>query len=159
MDLGRADFWGWCLVQLERFVQGADGEFCVFAVDQDGDFDFRCGDDFDIDVLVREGFEHGLRDTRMGAHADADNGDFRDIRVGFDAGKTDLFLGAFQGCQRFVEVTLADREGQIGGIVRAGNTLHDHVDDDIGVGHGAADFGDHAGRIFQFEQCDLGFVA
>ena len=76
--------------QLERVVEGADGQLHVLVLDDAGHRDLRGRDHVDVDPLPGERPEHPGGDARVAAHPDADDGDLRDAVVGGHALGADL---------------------------------------------------------------------
>ncbi len=95
----------------------------------------------------------------MAAHADADNTHLADLGVAHD------FLRAQPGQHFFLEqfdragvVVAIDREAEVGFSVLA-DVLDNHVDFDVGVGHGAQDLVGDAWFVGHAQHRDLGLVA
>src|SRR5215475_14646745 len=67
------------LVQTVERVEGTHCQVGLIGLDQNREFDLGCGDGEDIDFLLRKSLEGLRRDTRMTAHADADNRDLGNV--------------------------------------------------------------------------------
>src|SRR5262245_36225308 len=64
-----------CRVQIVCRMEGPDGKLDIILGDQDADFDLGSRDHLDVDALLGQGSEHGLRHARMRTHPDADDRD------------------------------------------------------------------------------------
>ena len=78
--------------------------------------------------------------ARVRAHAGADQRDLADVVVVEQALEADLVLDLLQRGHRGRAVGLGQRERDVGAAgALGGDVLHDHVDVDLGAGHGAED--------------------
>src|ERR1700749_914052 len=116
-----------CRVQFVRRMQRANREFDVLLGDQNADLYLRCRDHLDVDALVEQGLEHGLRDAGMGAHANADDRYLGDIAVGCYVAIADRRPRLLDDSQRRREIATRNREGQIGLAAVLRNVLNNHV--------------------------------
>ena len=73
----------------------------------------------------------------MGAHADADDGDFGDIGVVGDVAVTDFLAMGLDRRQGAAQLAARHREGEIGLFSVLGDILHDHVHIDPGIRQGS----------------------
>ena len=75
-----------------------DCAFCLFLVNQHGDFNFAGGNHADIDVVFAQSFKHFCGNSGIGEHSCADNRDFGNIVFKYNffcADNLSEFLGDF----------------------------------------------------------------
>src|SRR6218665_343174 len=147
------------LVQPEGLEQAAHGHLHVFFVDHDRGLYFGCGDHLDVDAFFAEHAKHLAGHAHMAAHADPDDADFADVGV------ANHFVRAQHGEHFFLDqidgagvVVAVHGEAEVGFAILA-QVLDDHVDIDVGIGHGAQDQVGDAGLVGHAEHGELGFVA
>src|SRR2546429_16758 len=70
--------------ELERVVQGADGQLRVLVFDHAGHGDLGGRDHLDVDAFLGERREHARGDAGVAAHADSDAGDLGHALVVYD---------------------------------------------------------------------------
>src|SRR3569832_2390762 len=127
-------------------MQGTHREFHVFVLDHHRDLDFRGGDHLQVDVFLRQGFEHLACDAHVRAHADADDRDLGDLVVAGDlacAGGCSIGLDDVHGLG---EVVAVHGEGEVGSV-RVADVLQDQVNIDINIGHRAENLVGDAGLV------------
>ena len=147
------------LVEVEGGVDDAGGVFDLHFVDGDGDFDLGGGDHADVDASGAEGGEHLGGDSGVGAHADADHGEFADAGFGFDlGGGAEVGEDGFEGGLGTTEVVGVHREAVAGeAVVR--DVGDNHVDVDLRFGECSEDACRHAGFIGDADDGDAGLGA
>ena len=140
-------------------MQRPQGEFSIFGRYQDADLDLGCRNHLDVDALVGQRLKHLLGDPGMAAHADADDRDLDDIRIGLECGETDRVFPLLQHGHSPVELGARHGEGEIGGASILGSALYDHVDVDRVVGERTKYGRRDARPVRHLLHGDLGFVA
>jgi hypothetical protein len=147
------------LVQFERLVQAAHGQFHVFFVDDHRGLDLRGGNHLDVDAFFAQGAEHLAGHAHMAAHADADNAHLADLGVARHFLCTQLRQHFFiEQLDRTRVVVAIDGEAEVGLAVLA-DVLDDHVDFNVGLGHGAQDLVGDAWLVGHAQHRNLGLVA
>nr|GEU28296.1 hypothetical protein [Tanacetum cinerariifolium] len=139
-------------------MQRAHGQFHVFFVDQDRDFDLRRRDHHDVDALFRQRAEHLRGHAHVRTHAHAHHGDFRDLGVAGHAGGAQRLLGAVQDVHGALVVVAGHGEREVG-FTFDRLVLYDHVHFDVGVRHGSEDVVGHARTVRYAQDGDFGLVA
>ena len=109
-------------------------------------------------LLLREHLEHLEGHARVRAHADADDGDLRQPRLGLDLiGVADVAAVPGEHVARARQIRGREREGQVRApVLHVG--LHDDVDDDARRGQRLEDLRLDARLVPDAQQRDLGFV-
>ena len=84
--------------------------FCVFFINDDGDFNFRGGYKLNIDPVSAKAFKHSRRDTRMRSHSDSYDAQLRHATCSVQAVAAKLAHHRHQDLTGVFQLILVDRE-------------------------------------------------